>query len=1073
MKKIMMLLAFIGLVGMQAFAQTTVTGEVTGPDGTTIPGVTIRPKGNQSVGTITDIDGKYTLNVPAGFNTLVFSYTGMKHKEMPISGSVINIAMETDDIGLDEVIVTAVGISRDKKALGYSVQSVSSEELTKSANADVVNSLSAKTAGVQINSSGGTAGASTYITIRGAASLSGNNQPLFVVDGIPISSGEGGGGSTYDTEGVGASSRTIDINPDDIETLTVLKGGAATALYGLQAANGAIVITTKKGKAGQKMEVNFHSSVAIDQLSQVPEMQQKYAQGNNGEWMGGFSQSWGPEIANMEYDGDETYIWDPNGNLVPAGTGNGKPAQAYDQFDFFQTGITHNNNVSISAGNDKSTYYFSVGNMTQEGVIPNNEFSRTSIRLNATTKLTDKLSTGASMSYVHSDGNFIQQGSNVSGVMLGLLRTPPTFDNSAGYRFADGTQRNYRNGGGYDNPYWTANMNSFDDRVDRFIGNLNLNYALAEWINITYKIGTDWYSRSFQDVFAVGSRQNTAGYIEEYSQFKQIINSDLLINISKDFSDDFRTRITLGQNMYQESGKSMNGIANGLSIPEFYQLNNTTDQTTAKGEYKYRTAAFFGDFQADYNNMLFVGITGRAEWATTMPEDNLVSFYPSVNTGFIFTEIPGLKDNATLSFGKLRASWSKTANIAGPYSTVTTYNAASTGDGWTGGNSFPFLGYSGYAVGYLLGNSDLKHESMTTFEVGAELKFWLNRFSIDVAYFKNENADLLMQVPVATSSGYDNVYMNAGTMESEGIELMIGATPIKFNGIEWNINVNFTQLKNPVTELAEGVENLFLGGFTDPQIRAVEGMEYRSIFGYDWYRDEQGRVLLNDDPTDGYPDGFPMTDEREMISLGTVNPDWTANIGNTVSYKGLSFSFLFDIKKGGKMYNGTRFTMNTFGTSMETIDRDVTYNGNGTINFTETPSQNVVVYEGVFGHLDGDDNPVSNGVTNTAQVVNDQDWFQGQGGNFGGGATAAAIEDAGWVRLREVSIAYKLPKTLLSKTFIKNASIYATGRNLWVRTAYSGIDPETSLTGATNGQGMDYFNMPGTKAYIFGVKLTF
>ena len=517
----------------------------------------------------------------------------------------------------------------------------------------------------------------------------------------------------------------------------------------------------------------------------------------------------------------------------------------------------------------------------------------------------------------------------------------------------------------------------------------------------------------------------------------------------------------------------MNGIANGLSIPEFYQLNNTTDQTTAKGEYKYRTAAFFGDFQADYNNMLFVGITGRAEWATTMPEDNLVSFYPSVNTGFIFTEIPGLKDNATLSFGKLRASWSKTANIAGPYSTVTTYNAASTGDGWTGGNSFPFLGYSGYAVGYLLGNSDLKHESMTTFEVGAELKFWLNRFSIDVAYFKNENADLLMQVPVATSSGYDNVYMNAGTMESEGIELMIGATPIKFNGIEWNINVNFTQLKNPVTELAEGVENLFLGGFTDPQIRAVEGMEYRSIFGYDWYRDEQGRVLLNDDPTDGYPDGFPMTDEREMISLGTVNPDWTANIGNTVSYKGLSFSFLFDIKKGGKMYNGTRFTMNTFGTSMETIDRDVTYNGNGTINFTETPSQNVVVYEGVFGHLDGDDNPVSNGVTNTAQVVNDQDWFQGQGGNFGGGATAAAIEDAGWVRLREVSIAYKLPKTLLSKTFIKNASIYATGRNLWVRTAYSGIDPETSLTGATNGQGMDYFNMPGTKAYIFGVKLTF
>lgn len=1083
MRKVTLLLTFLVFVGMQlVHAQDrTINGTVkSAKDGSTLPGVSVVVKGT-TIGTITDINGTYSIDVPASGKTLEFSFVGMKTLDVSIGASnVIDVSMEEDALKVDEVMVTAVGISREKKALGYSVQSVNAEEIERSNNTDLVNTLSAKTAGVQISSSSGTAGASTYMTIRGAASLEGNNQPLFVVDGVPFNTDQAWGGSTYETEGVGASSRSIDLNPEDIESVTVLKGGAATALYGVQAANGVVLITTKKAKYAAKgstnnMKVKLSSSVTFDKLSQVPEMQRQYSQGLNGEWVGGYSGSWGANVDTLQYDGDPDYIWDPNGRIVGMSdsTANGIPVNTYDQFDFFQTGITYNNTLSVTNGTEKSTYYFSIGNLTQEGIIPNNTFNRTSIRFNGDTKLTDRLTTGANMSYINTTGNFIQQGSNISGVMLGLLRTPPTFDNSAGYVFADGSQRNYRNGGGYDNPYWTANMNRFDDIVNRFVGDWHLNYKLNDWAELNYKLGTDWYSRHYKDRFAINSRSFPSGYLEERYYFQQIINSDLMLNMHKDFSEDFRTRLTLGQNMYQNNLNLVSATANDLSIPDFYQINNTTDDATYGANQKYRTAALYADLQMDFKNMLYVGFTGRNEWATTMPADNLDEFYPSANVGFIFTELPGLKDNSILPFGKLRASWAKTANIADPYRTSTYYAVASTSDGWTNGNTFPLLGASGYTVSYLMGNPDLRHETMKSIEVGTELKFVNNRIGLDFAYFHNLNTDLLLEVPVASSSGFQNVYMNAAEMESKGFEISLYLNPVRTEDFNWEITTNFTKIENPVTKLAEGVDNLFLGGFVDPQIRAVVGQEYRSIFGYDWYRDENGNILINDDPTDGYPDGKPMTDDREMVSLGTFNPDYTMNIYNSFDYKGLGLSFLIDIKKGGVMYNGTRFTMNYFGTSIETINRDVVYNEDGTINLELTPAENLVVYEGVLGHIDANGNPVSSGVTNTQVVVNDQDWYRGQGGNFGGGPTSAAVEDASWFRLREITLYYNINPKALEGAFISEAQFYFTGRNLYLNTPYRGIDPETSLTGARNSQGMDYFNMPGTKAYTFGVKLTF
>ncbi|MCF8295631.1 MAG: SusC/RagA family TonB-linked outer membrane protein [Bacteroidales bacterium] len=1080
MRKITLLLTFLVMVVMTVSAQQrSVSGTVkSADDGSTLPGVSVVVKGT-SYGTITNMDGYYTLKLPDGAKTLQFSFVGMKNLEVTISASsVIDVSMEADLLKVDEVLVTAIGISREKKALGYSVQTVDAEAIERSNATDFVNALNAKTAGVQIGSSSGTAGASTYITIRGAASIGEGNQPLFVVDGIPIETGQSWGGSTYDTEGAGSSSRSIDLNPNDIENVTVLKGGAATALYGVQAANGVILITTKKGKfdkLGNSMKVQFNSAVTFDKLSQTQAMQDKFTQGINGNWVGGSSTSWGARIDTMYYIEDETYKWDTLGRLTGVSDPNRSdiPAMAYDPYEFFQTGVTYDNNLNISNGNDVTTYYFSIGNLRQEGIIPNNTFNRTSIRLNAETKLNSRLTTGANVSYMNTFGNFIQQGSNTSGVMLGLLRTATTFDNAQGYIFDDGTQRNYRNGGGYDNPYWTANMNHFNDEVNRLIGDVNLKYKLNDNAAIVYRAGTDWYARNYEDYFAVYSRAFPSGKLEQRHYLSQIFNSDLMLNLNKDFTEDLRVRAVIGHNMYQNGLTYTSAVANDISIIGFEQISNTTKQSATSGTSMYRTAAIYGDFQIDYKNTFFLGFTGRNEWSTTMPESNPDAFYPSINVGFIFTELPGMKDNKWLQFGKLRYSWAKTANIAGAYYTKSTYDLSNAGDGWTNGIDFPFLGYTGYEVGYLLGNPDLKHETMITNEVGIELKFFNNRLGIDFAYFSNNNYDLLLEVPIAASSGYEFAYMNAATMESKGVEFMLNLSPVKTKSFTWDITANFTKFSNVVTELAEGVDNVFLGGFTDPQIRAVAGMEYRSIFGYDWYRDAEGNILINDDPNDSYPDGFPMTDEREMVPLGTVNPDWTANILNEFTFKGLTLSALIDIKQGGVMYNGTRFAMNNFGTTEETMYREVTYLADGSIDYANTPAENLYVFNGVLGHLNSSDEPVSSGVENTQIVVKDQAWFMGQGSNFGGGPTSAAIEDASWVRLREITLSYQLNSKVFEKTFIKGLQLYFTGRNLLLSTPYSGIDPETSLTGARDSQGMDYFNMPGTKAYTFGLRATF
>jgi TonB-linked SusC/RagA family outer membrane protein len=1073
---ILFLSVFVGIGSL--WAQTkTITGTVTdSEDGQPIPGVSIIVKGT-TIGTITDANGKYSLATPQDATDLIYSFVGMETMDVPIQGrSVINVAMKSSAIGLDEVVVTSLGISREKKALGYSVQEVDGSSLEKAGTDDVAKALAGKTAGVNVISSSGSAGAATYITIRGAASLTGNNQPLFIVDGQPIASTGGSSG----VAGVQTSSRSIDLNPSDIESMTVLKGGAATALYGVRAANGVIMITTKSGKKNQKTRVNVSSTFGINQVSKLPDVQTTFAQGSGGNWYSGHYASWGPKISESAYSKNPS-VWaypefDVDGALVPKDSplADSGPAKVYDKYAFFQNGNVYDNNINITSGNERTSYYFSVGNRTETGVVPNNKFARTSLRLNAKSDLSAKWKTGANVNYVFSKGNFIQKGSNTSGVMLGLLRTPPSFNNAAGYEFEDGTQRSYRHGGGYDNPYWTANKNYYDETINRLIGSAYLEFDATDWMTLTYNVGLDAYTRYYTNFLAVGSNTNKKGSIYESANRSNIFNGDFIARFNKELNN-IQLNLNVGNNMRRNFYEYVDGYSDGgLIIPDFEHVSNTASQKVSQSVSEVRTAAFYGEFTGSYKSILYVGATARYEWSTTMPEDNIAAFYPSVNMGFVFTELPFLKDNSILTFGKIRGSYAKTANIAGAYATVTNYYTGGVGDGWTNGFGFPAFGSSAFTYGNTLFSSNLSHENMKSYEAGAELHFLNNRISVDGSYFYNENTDLLLSVPIARSTGYSSKYTNAASMTSKGFEISLIATPVKTRNFSWDILANFTKIKTVVDELAPGIENVFLSGFTDPQIRAVAGMDYRTIFGYDWYRDDNGNVIINNDPNDGYRDGYPMTNEQQgMVPLGTVNPDWTANITNTLSFKGLVFSFLFDFKHGGNMYNGTRYAMNFFGVSAETVHREVTYNPDGSIDFANTPAENIVVMDGVLGHINSDGDVVTDGTTNNVPVVLDQSWYQGYGSNFGGGATSAAVEDASWIRLREINLSYDLKTLMPNVVWLSSLQVFATGNNLWLSTPYRGIDPETSLVGAANGQGMDYFNMPGKKSYQFGFRIGF
>ena len=1067
-----LLLVFIFVLSiLTGSAQTRVlTGVVTSSDdGLPIPGVSVMVKGT-STGTITDVNGNYSISLTNQSKVLVFSFVGMETREVEItSAGKMNVALSPSVIGVDEVVVTAIGISKQKKSLGYAVQDVTGDKINNAKTGNVLSAMTGRMAGVNITSSSGTAGAASFITIRGQNSISGNNQPLFVVDGVPIDNEMKYSGNPDDlqnnlTNGVNYSNRAIDLNPDDIESVSVLKGGAATALYGLRAGNGVIVITTKKGGGSDGvMKVSVSSSLGFDKVNQLPEMQLLYAQGNNGVYGTTTTSSWGPKISDLRFDGATDYPRDKNGKLVLATDPTAKadmPAKAYDNAgNFFLTGTTLNNNVSISGGNKDANFFFSVGNSTSQGIIPRNKFGKTSLKLSGETKLGNKIHISGSANYIRSGGDRMQQGSNTSGVMLGLLRCTPTFDNSNGYgkdaykhpdayMYADGTPRRYAT---YDNPYWTVNKNVLTDQVDRIIGNITMVYKPTSELTLTYRLGEDLYSDRRKGHTSLLSANIPDGQMEDDHHYNNNLNSDLTLNYNKELFKGFSANVTLGHNMFESYYQQLYNQGNGFVVPDFYHMSNTSSQLVRENTERYRTAALYADLQFSFKSLVYLGFTGRNEWSTTLPVSNNIFFFPSASLGFVFTELPQFNDSRVFSFGKIRASYAQIANHATPYNTQNTYTLAQISDGWAAANSFPYNGIAGFMPSNVLANSELKPESLVSREFGLELRLFNNRVNFDFTYYNNQNRDLLIQVPVTGSTGYNSQYKNAATMENKGVEIMAGATPVKSQNFNWSFSVNFTRNKNKVLSLAPGVDNISLGGFTGSTINVVAGEAYGSMFSTSFVKDDQGRVIINDDPSSsGY--GYPIKDET-MKSLGQISPKWTMGINNEFRYKGASLSFLFDIKNGGIMWNGTKARLIGFGTAKITENRGES-----------------VVFDGVKGHLQNGQ-LVTSGGANDIQTTYSQYYYQ----NIGGGASPAQeqfVEKTDWVRLREVTVSYDFGK-LLTKTLLKQARVYITGRNLWLSTPYDGIDPETNLMGAFNAQGLDYFNMPNTKSIVFGVKLDF
>jgi TonB-linked SusC/RagA family outer membrane protein len=1069
-KAIRLLFAMLVLVltWQASYAQNRlITGTVLDINGEAIIGASVIVKGS-TTGTYTDVDGNYSLTVPTNATTLMYKYLGYKSKEVPISASnVMNVDLEEDVLGLEEVVVTAVGISTEKKALGYSVQDVSGDKLTQAGANNTLSALSGKVAGLNVITSSGSPGSSVYLQLRGATSITGDNSPLFVIDGVPIDNTHNASGSP-DNEGalinnnllesVNNSNRAVDVNPDDIASITVLKGPAAAALYGLRAANGAIIITTKRGGAegaGKGLHATFSSTYTFEQVNKTPELQDQFVKGS-----GGIAAKYGSTASGSFGAQVDTLFWDPTqatpynqygeiiGKTAAANNSAAIPFSAYDNVEqFFRTGNTMENNLSLSGGGDKGGFRVSFGALNQQGVVPLSDFKRFTTTLSGEMQISEKFSTAGSFTYVKSGGTRMQQGSNLSGLMLNILRTPISFDNSNGsddptdpsaYVLDDGSQRNYRGGIGYDNPYWSINQNPFQDDVNRMYGYGEVSYSPWAWLKLTERLGIDFYSDRRNQIFAIGSRAVPDGQIYERDYFYRQVNNDLLGTATKQFSDKFSASLTLGYNALSQTKQDIYVQGDNLVIPDFYNFSNAANVITREYETRYRIYGFYGSLDLSFANMLYLTLTGRNDHSSTLPADNNSFFYPSASLSFVFTEALGLSNSKAFPYGKLRLSVAQVGHDAPLYALENYYAQTTAGDGWTAGIAFPLPDATGtsttaYSNSATLGNPLLKPEKVTSFEIGADLRFVNNRIGLDVTYYQSKSVDQIIPAPIAGSTGYQQQYLNSGSIENKGFEVALNLTPVKTKDWRWDIGANWSTNKSEVLELANGVNELFLGGFEGSAIYAIVGEQYGSIYGSRWLRDDNGNIVIDDvqflsngDPNPTY--GYPIQDAQVGV-IGDVNPDWIAGISTNLSYKGLALNVLMDVRQGGDMWNGTRGALNFFGMTEETENRG-----------------EMTVFEGVL----------SDGQANTIEVPLSQSWYQGLGSGFGG-PTEQFVEESSYIKLREVSISYTIAPKVLEKTPIASIDISLIGRNLWLSTDYKGVDPETSLTGSNHSQGNGLF----------------
>lgn len=1022
-------------------------------------GVTIGVK-KLTVSAFTDSDGHFVINVPDSVKKLSFRLFGYKPYDYPVADSMV-VTLMPEALQLDETVVTANAIKREKRSLGYSTQQVSNEELTKGQSSNIITALQGKVSGVNITSTTGGPGTSNRIVLRGGSSLTGNNQALMVVDGIPIDNSNFRNGDDLNNQ-VDYGNRANDINPDDIENVSVLKGPAAAALYGSRASNGAIIITTKHGKnmlnENKKMDINFTSGVTFSRVLKLPQFQHEYGQGD----LHGTADdrrenfSWG-----LPFDGE----YRPWGQIID---GEQRVKKYEDQPDnvknFFVTGLTYNNNLSISGGDNKTTYFLSINALNNKGIVKTTGYNKYSVRFNGSTELTNKFSSSISVNYTSSNSDNPGGGQGAAGIFNNLVQTPrdisivdsEDLDNQfSGYNDVTGTYGFY---GAYTmNPYFVLKNNRNTNKVDHIQGNTTLNYKATPWLTITERIGGDVYTdRRYQkwkkysytpiDPFWTGNDQVYQGkYSEDIYNVNEITN-DLMLNFTKDLNKDFKIYGTLGHNVYQRTQTNLFAETNaqgGLAIADYYNISNSNGAiNSTNASFKRRLIGAYLDFNVSYKNMLFLEATARNDWSSTLPQNNRSYFYPSVNASWVFSELfnDSLK-NGWFNYGKVRANYAKVGKDAGEYLTSSVFNKT-TIDGGFGTTTTPFNGINAFTQGDRIGNANLKPEITTSFEIGTELSFFKDRLGFDVSYYFQNSKNQIINVPVSNASGFSSNTINTGLIENKGIELLVRGTPISTaKGFKVDIVGTFTKNKNKVVSIMDGVDQITLGGFSRMAIVAQEGQPYGSFYGIDLMNDGNGHVVV-DSAT-----GLPQTSTNSTI-LGNYQPKWIASLGANITYKSFTFSFMFNTKQGGSFYSHTKGTMAFVGTSQETAE------GGRDLKVWENS-----VYLNSQGQY----------VTNTDIKYDPYNYFTNVIPD------GRHIIDASFVKLSTVDFSYRVPKKYLNKTPFGAISIGVFGNNLFIWTHKTNVysDPEMSSSGSGNVQGFEFSATPSQRNFGFNMKFNF
>ena len=1074
-KRIHLFLLALAIGVIQGAAQvTTVRGIVTTEeDGEPVIGASVIVKGT-ALGTVTDVNGRFELSgLPPSATRLLISYISLMAKEVAIAPQV-SVTLKSDTHLLDEVVVTALGISREKKALGYTAQEVKQDALVQGKDNNLLNSLSGKIAGVRITNTQGDVG-SSRIVIRGETSIAGENQPLFIVDGIPVDNSQLNARSS----GRDFKNAIADLNPEDIKTLTVLKGPNAAALYGARAAHGAIVITTKGGDKRQKgIGITLHSSTQVSFVATLPEFQNLFGQGAGGRFSyvdgkgagvnDGVDESWGPRLdigllipqfdSPLDADGNRVATpWVSHPNNVR---------------DYFRMGISTNNGISVARGDDKYQFRVGYNYEKQVSIVPDAGTNKTNISLNTDYHLAKWIVVGATANYIvytapSLPGSATPSGSNVrsNSPMLQFLWFGRQVDTNS--LKADYT-RNW-NSSYYDNPFWSASYNTQSQERHRLIGDLHAEFRLTDGLNVRFRTSTDWYNdrrKSKVKWGSAGAGSPYGSYAEDAYTVKEN-NTEVLATYIKQLNKNWGIDALLGFNVRNKQYENNYQAAPRLAVADLYTLTNSRDPLTSSNDfYRLRQYGLYGSIQLDYRRWAFLNITGRNDWSSTLPVDNNSYFYPSVTASVLLSEAFGWRSKA-VNYLKIRGGWSQVGADANPYQLATVFTSE------TAFNGNPLQSSSTIGM-----NPNLKPEKTSSIEAGFEAAFWDNRLCLDFTYYKTDSRNQILKLATTAASGYTSQVRNAGHIRNRGYEIQLGAVPIQTSkGFRWNLDLNYGANSSKVVKLDdEGLITSYQLYSSGIQILASVGEAYGTLFGTSYVRDANGNVVVD-------ANGLPKISTTNK-TLGKFTPDWTGGISNTFSYRSLSLSFLIDASVGGSIFSNTNKTGKYTGVLANTLSgRDAEHGGlwyytdamGNNVRLPESPSYSVSSDGLYYVQVNGQstrvyqDGIMVEGVTESGskneEVVSAEKYYHRIYS-----IAEANVYDASYVKLREVALSYRLPRLWTQKLHLQEASVTLTGRNLWtIYKSVPNIDPESALT-TGNAQGVEAYSLPTTRS--FGVNLS-